>query len=214
MANKDNPAKHSYLANITVIRKLFSALDTTNPVDGQVNSHVINLPIIAFYWLLRPAEYTLSWDANSSCSQAFTFGAACTTVKRTPTLDPRMYAAMDPSLNDVQESQIYAGSLTFADQKNGVRGKQVAQGAICDPDLCPAKALFRLTQNLCNNRAPPLTPWCAYYDLHCRLSYVKSHFITNGLRHAAGNLEQYTNIDRFLLSACSLHPGGAPLRWH
>jgi hypothetical protein len=213
MANKDDPAKRSYPANNTVIRKLLSALDTDNPVEGQVNSHVINLTIIVFYWLLRPAGYTLSRDANSSHSQAFTFGAACITVKRTPTSEPRMYAATDPSLNDVQESQIYAGSLTFADQ-NGVRGKQVAQGAICDPVLCPAKALFRLTQNLCNNRAPPLTPVCASYDLHCRLSYVKSHFITNGLRHAAGNLEQYTNIDRFLLSACSLHPGGAPLRWH
>jgi hypothetical protein len=39
--------------------------------------------------------------------------------------------------------------------------------------------------------------------------YVKSQFITNGLRHAAGNLEQYTGIDRFLLSAHSLRPGGA-----
>jgi hypothetical protein len=107
MANKDD--KQSYLANITVIRELFSVLDTADPVDGRVNQHVINLTIIAFYWLLRPAEYTISQDANSSCSQAFTFGAACITVKRTPTLEPRMYAAMDPSLNDVQESQIYAG---------------------------------------------------------------------------------------------------------
>ena len=120
-----------------------------------------------------------------------------------------MYAATDPSLNDVLESQIFAGSLTFADQKNGVRGEQVAQRATCDPDLCPAKALFRLTQHLRDHKAPPSTPLCAYYDSHNRLSYVKSTFITNGLRHAAGNLEQFTGIDRFLLSARSLRPGGA-----
>jgi hypothetical protein len=120
-----------------------------------------------------------------------------------------MYAATDPSLNDVQESQIYAGSLTFADQKNGVRGEQVAQRATRNPDLCPAKALFRLTQHLHDNRAPPSTPLCAYYDLHRRLSYVKSTFITNCLCHAAGNLKQFTGIDRFLLSASSLRPGGA-----
>jgi hypothetical protein len=76
MGNKDDPAKRSYPPNITVIRELLSALDTNDPVDGQVNSHVINLTIIAFYWLLRPAEYTHSRDADSSCSQAFTFGAA------------------------------------------------------------------------------------------------------------------------------------------
>jgi hypothetical protein len=186
MANKDDPAKRSYPANITVICELFNVLDTDDPIDGQVNRHVINLTIIAFYWLLRPAEYTHSRDANSSRSQAFTFGAACITVKRTPTSEPRMYCATDPSLNDVQESQIFAGSLTFADQKNGVRGEQVAQRANRDPDLCPAKALFRLTQHIRDNRAPPLTPLCAYYDSHHQLSYVKSQFITNGLRHAAG----------------------------
>jgi hypothetical protein len=128
---------------------------------------------------------------------------------RLPTLEPPMYAATDPSLNDVQESQIYAGSLTFADQKNRVCGEQVAQRATRDPDLCPAKALFCLTQHLCNNRAPPSTPLYAYYNLHRRLSYVKSQFITNGLRRASGNLKQYTGIDRFLLSARSLHPGDA-----
>jgi hypothetical protein len=191
------------------LRWLFSDDLLETPVDGQVNRHVINLTVIAFYWLLRPAEYTHSRDADSSRSQAFTFGAACITVKRTPTSEPRMYAATDPYLNDVQESQIFAGSLTFADQKNGVRGEQVAQRANCNPDLCPAKALFRLTQHLRDNRAPPLTPLCAYHDSQRQLSYVKSSFITNGLRHAAGKLEQFTGIDRFLLSARSLRPGGA-----
>ena len=108
MANKDDPSKRSYPANITVIRELATALDVDDPVDGQVNSHVINLTIIAFYWLLRPAEYTHSRDADSSRSQAFTFGAACITVRHTPTSEPRMYAATDPSLNDVLESQIFA----------------------------------------------------------------------------------------------------------
>jgi integrase len=50
---------------------------------------------------------------------------------------------------------------------------------------------------------------CAYYDSRHQLSYVKSTFITNGLRHAAGTLEQFTGIDCFLLSAHSLRPGGA-----
>jgi hypothetical protein len=50
---------------------------------------------------------------------------------------------------------------------------------------------------------------CAYYDSHHRLSYVKSTFNTKGLCHAAGNLEQFTGIDGFLLSARSPRPGGA-----
>jgi hypothetical protein len=52
-------------------------------------------------------------------------------------------------------------------------------------------------------------PLCAYYNSRHQLSYIKSTFITNGLRHAARNLEQFTGIDRFLLSAHSLRPGGA-----
>jgi hypothetical protein len=37
MSNKDDPAKRSYPANITVIRELFTVLDTADPIEGQAN---------------------------------------------------------------------------------------------------------------------------------------------------------------------------------
>jgi hypothetical protein len=46
MSNKDDPAKRSYPANITVVRELFTVLDTADPIEGQANRHVINLTII------------------------------------------------------------------------------------------------------------------------------------------------------------------------
>jgi len=208
LRNQDDPAKRSYPANIPVIRQLYEVLDQTDPVDGLANQHVINLTIIAFYWLLRPAEYTYSRDADKKRSQAFRLCDTTLTVRLANGAE-RTYFGTDSSLNEVEETAVLSGTLIFTDQKNGVRGEQVAQRATSDPLLCPAKALFRLTKHLRLNGAPSTTPLCAYYDSHKRLSYVKSTFITNGLRHSANSLKALSGIDPFLLSARSLRPGGA-----
>ena len=134
LRDKDDPAKRSYPANIPIVRNLWTILGVNDPIYGRVNRHVCDLTIIAFYWLLRPAEYTPSHGAGRSqafrfCDVSFTIGDA-------------FRSATDPSLNDVHESSVTSATLTFTDQKNGVRGEQVAQRANSDPIMCPAKALF------------------------------------------------------------------------
>ena len=104
---------------------------------------------------------------------------------------------------------VTAAALTFTDQKNCVRGEQVAQRATTDALLCPAKALFRLTQHLRDHQAPPDTALCDYYDSTNKLSSIPSTFVTNGLRHSASDLQATSGIDPRLLSARSLRPGGA-----
>lgn len=213
LRNKDDPAKRSYPANITIIRHLFEVLDYDHPTDGQANFHVIYLTIIAFYWLLRPSEYTKSTTATVGFTENFRFCDVTFTMRDPTDRDNAdkhyVLLATDPSLNDLQESDVYAATLLFNEQKNSVKGEMVSQRANNDPNLCPAKALFRLTQHLRDHHAASTTPLCGYYDSHHQLSYVKSSFITNGLRYAAKDLQQLSGIDPFLLSARSLRPGGA-----
>lgn len=201
LRKKDDPSKRSYPANIPVIRGMVDALDVDDPEFGQANRHAIDLTIVAFFWLLRPAEYTLSKDADRS--QAFRLQDVVITV------DDRVYNATDPSLNDANVTAVSSAALTFTDQKNGVRGEQVAQRATSDALICPAKALFRLTQHLRDHNSPPDTPICGYYDPHNHLRHVKSQWITWGLRHSAKLLPSLHGIDMYLLSARSLRPGGA-----
>jgi hypothetical protein len=201
LRDKDDPAKRSYPANVPIIRNLWTLLDVDDPIAGRANKHVCDLTIIAFYWLLRPAEYTPSRTAGRS--QAFRFCDVFFTVGDV------VRCATDPSLNDVHVSSVTSAALTFTDQKNGVRGEQVAQRANSDPIMCPAKALFRLTQHLRDHHAPATTPLYTYYDSTNKACVIPSTYITNGLRHSAKNLQRTSGIDWRLLSARSLRPGGA-----
>ena len=162
----DDPTKRSYPANVTVIRNMVKALDTQDPVAGNANQHVIDLCIVAFYWLLRPAEYTQSPDAGGR-SQAFRLRDIAFYI------GDKLYSATNPSLNDVNIETVTAASLTFTDQKNCVRGEQVSQRSTNDPLMCPAKALFRLTLHQRQHNAPNDIPLCDYYDNKGQRSSIK-----------------------------------------
>lgn len=202
LKDHEDPAKRSYPANVPIVRHMWDLLNHNHPTAGNLNRHVCNLSITAFYWLLRPAEYTPS--TGEGRSQAFRFCDAIFTIGDV------VRCATDPSLNDVHESSVTSAALTFTDQKNGVRGEQVAQRANSDPIMCPAKALFRLTQHLRDHNAPATTPLYTYYDNTTnRPRQITASFITNGLRHSAKDLQKASGIDWKLLSARSLRPGGA-----
>ena len=71
LRDEDDPSTRAYPANLTILRGLLDALDIDDDVHGALNAHIIDLIIVAFYWLLRPAEY-LDADADEdSRSQAF-----------------------------------------------------------------------------------------------------------------------------------------------
>lgn len=54
-------------------------------------------------------------------------------------------------------------SLTFRDQKNGVKGEVVRLGHSGDPYLSPTKILAHHIIHLQNNNAVPTTPLCKYF---------------------------------------------------
>jgi hypothetical protein len=179
-------------------------LDTSHPKFGTLNNHVILLTIIAFYWLLRPAEY-LNPETPDSRSQAFLLRNIHFTM------DGKVYNAIHAPLYDETDlGRITFASLQFSDQKNAVKGEQVGHRATSDSTWCPAKALGRLVLHLRKHNAKPHTPIFHHYNTYDKKWYkVTSTFITNGLRHAATSVEDITGISPTLISARSLRPGGA-----
>ncbi len=206
MERTDDPESRSYPANILIIRELYEVLDTDHEVLGTLNQRIIDLIIVAFFWLLRPAEYLNSPDAESR-SQAFRL------CDVTFTINGKVYAAPTAPLNDETDvAAIQAASLTFTDQKNAVKGEQISQSANNDPNLCPAKALGRVCLHLLQHDAPPTTPLYMHFNPHPTKNKwyrITPTFITNALRHAAYRLQATTGIDAKLVSARSLRPGGA-----
>lgn len=206
MERTDDPESRSYPANILILRGLYDCLDTEHPVHGILNQHVINLIIVAFYWLLRPAEYLSSPDAESR-SQAFRFCDVTLTIRG------KVYSAPTAPLHDETDvAAIETASLTFTDQKNAVKGEQISQSANNDPNLCPAKAIGRLCLHLIQHNAPPTTPLYMHFNSHPTKNNwyrITPTFITNALRHSAQRLQATTGIDPALVSARSLRPGGA-----
>ena len=204
LRDEDDPSTRAYPANLTIIRALRRALDTSDPTWGVLNAHVIDLIIVAFFWLLRPAEYALSAEASAR-TQAFEFQHINLTI------DGQPYLAPVAPLHDAQVVQrVTHAFLTFADQKNAVRGELVGHAANNDPFYCPAKALARVARRLKLAGATPSTPIHHHYNKATRKWYpVKTQFITNALRHAADLIQEQTGIIPDLLSARSLRPGGA-----
>jgi len=80
LRDQDEPAKHAYPANVTILRALYETLDTDHPNEGQINKNIIDLTIAAFFWLLRPAEYLFISDDPESRSQAFHLCDICFTI--------------------------------------------------------------------------------------------------------------------------------------
>ena len=190
------------------MRTVVDTLDTEHQRDGNLNRHVIQLCITAFFWLMRPAEYLgySSRDddgARSSRSEAFRLEDITFTIRGTAML------ATAASLNEVNISDITYATLMFTDQKNAVRGEQVGHWATGDPTLCPCKALARIVMHIRSRPVSNDTPICTYHANDGTQRTVKATHITNALRHAADRLKDSTGIPPELISTRSLRPGGA-----
>lgn len=205
LGDEDSPTDRAYPVNTTILRAMFDQLDTGDPEWGVLNRHAQDLIVVAFFWLLRPAEYTN--EDPKARSQAFRL---CDVQF---TMDGRVFAAATAPLHDEEDlERISFASLTFSDQKNAVRGEMVGHQPNDDPTLCPCKALGRIVLHLRERHAAPDTPLHHHYNNHAthkRWYPMKPTHITNALRHAAKAVKDITGIDPFKISARSLRPGGA-----
>ena len=206
LRNADDPTTRAYPANVVILRELHAVLDVHHAKYGPLNEHIIDLIIVAFFWLLQPAEYTASKDPDAR-TQSFRYRDIHLTI------DGRVYNAPTAPLNDANVIQrISYACLEFADQKNAVKGEKVGHRANNDPLVCPAKALGRIARRLHLCNAPADTPIHKHYNAnpnHRGWYSVQPQYVTNALRHAATSLQPVTDIEPQLLSARSLRPGGA-----
>jgi hypothetical protein len=203
LRDDDDPASRSYPVNITIIRALGSLPVSRGDRWTTYHAHRLDLIIVAYFWLLRPGEYTNSPEEGTR-SRPFEFRHIHLTIGDTP------YTAPAAPLNDTNLARLTYGTLEFADQKNAVKGEQVGHKPTADPLLCPVKALYRIAFRLRQARATPTTPIYKHYNHVDRKWYdVTSRSITAELRRAATSVQHYTGIDPALISARSLRPGGA-----
>jgi hypothetical protein len=206
LRDEDDPSTRAYPANLTILRGLLDALDIDDAEYGALNAHIIDLIIVAYYWLLRPAEYLDSASDEDSRSQAFLYRDISLTIDGTTTDGPTT------PLNEELVQRITHATLRFSDQKNAVRGEQVGHRSNSDSFYCPAKALGRIVLRLRRDGARPDTPIYSHYNHHPRHQAwhsVKPQYVTNALRYSATLLEPTTGIPAHLISARSLRPGGA-----
>ena len=204
MQREDDPASRSYPVNLTILRQIPQVLDFSDRTYGHMERALFDLIIVAYFWLLRPAEYLRATDQEAR-SQAFRLCDISFTYKG------RLTAATDISLNELKDTNgLEASSLTFTDQKNAVKGECIYHSTTNDPTFCPTKSLARIVHHLRKYKAKPDTPLymqCNPTDkTWCELS---SKQVTTALRLAAESVKHATGIAPRLISTRSLRPGGA-----
>ena len=154
--------------------------------------------IIAFFFLLRPGEYT---DSVSDTTP-FTLGDVQMFIG---TLRLDIVTADEQLLN-----QALSASLTFTTQKNGVENEVIRQGLSGDPYVCCVKATKRRVCHLRAHNAPLSAPLARVYsaDGH-RPSGVTPALITKTLRDAVRCLGPTLGFLESEVSARSLRAAGA-----
>lgn len=192
---KDPPSTRVKPIPIAVIRRI-SYLAQRLPPDSAALSALADMIIIAFFFLLRPGEYT---DSPSDTTP-FTLGDVQLFI------GPRRLDLT--TCSDDELLQARSASLTFTTQKNGVPNEVIKLGRSGDPHCCPTLALARRVLHLRKHNAPPCTPLARAYTMHGKTSITPT-MITKALRDAVSYLGPELGFLPQDISARSLRAGGA-----
>ncbi len=128
---------------IQVIRRVATLLQLSSANDSLYQA-TTDMIILAFFFLLWPGEYTDNDNTPFCLKDVQLF------------IGPRCLNLQISSAAEL--TQALFGSLTFTDQKNGVRGKVIGQASTGNCFVCPVKALVRCILYLRSHDLPPTTP--------------------------------------------------------
>jgi hypothetical protein len=147
-SRKDPPPDRVKPVPVTVIQHImFVALAAAT----SGNLAIADMIALAFFFLLRPGEYT----ATPSDTTPFRY------------TDVQLFIGQRrldlTSCSDAELKSATFVTLTFTDQKNGVRGEVIGLDRSGNPQLCPVLATIRRILHLRRHQAPPTTPLAAYY---------------------------------------------------
>jgi hypothetical protein len=163
---------------------------------GTCGSKAISdMIVIAFFFLLRPGEYT-GTDTNNTFRLAdvqLFIGHRRLDIMQAPPED--MLAAT-------------SASLTFTTQKSGVRGEVVNHGRSGSLLACPVLAIARRVLHLRQNKATQDTPLATYYHGN-RKHAVTATNISDALKTSVRTLGPTLGLIAEDISARSLRAGGA-----
>ena len=138
--------------------------------NDQELQAVLDMIIIAFFFLLRPGEYIdKKSDSTPFCLSDLTFSVGRTVFDTATATDDELAAATFVI-------------LIFSTQKNGVRGEKIGHGATGDPLLCPKEALRRRMTHLRQQDAPADTPLARFKTPRGRWTKITPTIITAHLK--------------------------------
>jgi hypothetical protein len=193
-------------------RRLDPAPDRVKPIPIQVIMHVLSaaycangtvgtqciadMICIAFFFLLRPGEYT----GTTGVTHPFLLRDVQLFIGQ------RRLSNLTASLADIGAAT--SVSLTFTDQKNGVRGEVVSHSRSGSPLTCPVLAITRRVIHLREHNAPLDAPLASYYTT-ARRSTVSAKNVTDTLRISVAALGPSLGFLPKDVSARSLRAGGA-----
>jgi len=167
-----------------------------NVTRQQAHMAIADMIVIAFFFLLRPGEYT---GTNTDGRPFFIEDTALHLGKRRLNLQTATIAELEAAT---------ACSYTFTTQKNGVRGEVVMHSRSGHPLCCPVTATIRRVLYHRRHNTPHNQPLASHY-IRNRRSTIKANDITVQLRMAAGANIHVTGLDPSEISARSLRAGGA-----
>lgn len=155
-----------------------------------------DLIVVAFYFLLRPGEYT----GTSAVDQPFLLQDVRLH------LGPRALDTLTSPLAELQAAT--AVSYTLTRQKNGVGNETLNHGRANHPLCCPVRASIRLLVYHRLHRSLGTTPLASYLRNNRRVR-VLSTDVTAILKSAAAATFHITGLQASEISARSLRAGGA-----
>ena len=170
-----------------------TAAALSNPDDHQTLA-AVDMMWIAFFFLLRPGEYT----RPAEDSHPFRIEDVQLWIDITPVNIHECPAS------DFLHCTFVA--LTFSTQKNGTRGEAIGHGRSGDAFACPVLAVARRLRYLRSLNAPPSTYICAVGPQFIPLIPA---VITSLLRQAVSNSNIPTGIVPTDITAKSLRATGA-----
>ena len=178
---------------------LMMALTIVGITPNRQDDAVMDCIWMAFYFLLRPGEY-----ANASGDTPHPFRLRDVEFK----IGSLHFADVMTATDDQLRAATYV-SLTFTDQKNGVKGEKLAHCTNGQLQSCPVRAVMRRVLHLRQHNAPASTPLHTFFDLSSRKRNVTSTLVTSLLRIAALSIPGHAGVDPANIAARSLRSSGA-----
>ena len=176
---------------ITVIRRIATLAQTTHAADAAFCA-TADMIVIAFFFLLRPGEYTDNPNNPFRLADVQLFIG-----------DTRIDLTTAP-FKQIQQARF--ASLAFTTQKNGVRSEVIGLARSGDPYLCPVLSIIRRVLYLRRHSAPSNTPLARVFG---GTSTVTAAAITTCIRDAVTHLGPQLGFLPSDVSARCLRAAGA-----